>query len=195
MARPEADVPRPGDLRLQSANLLHGVFQAAAAALQQELPREQRAIELALGQDRLGRRSLRYSRPASCQDLPSVAMAGAITISTRCISSIVGAPSAVIDWRTAPTRFWVPCVVAAGPNRICSSGSCSPMRIPVPRGSARDGAAMPQLKPRPGASMAAANGEPSMTASAPEAMALAMSPPVFMPPSVMTGTYRPVSAW
>jgi hypothetical protein len=25
-------------------------------------------------------------------------------------------------------------------------------------------------------------------------MALAMSPPVFIPPSVMTGTYRPVSA-
>jgi hypothetical protein len=47
---------------------------------------------------------------------------------------------------------------------------------------------MPQLNPRPGASSAPANGEPSMTASAPEAMALAMSPPVFMPPSVTIGT-------
>ena len=36
--------------------------------------------------------------------------------------------------------------------------------------------------------MAPANGEPSMTASAPDAIALAMSPPVFMPPSVTIGT-------
>ena len=34
--------------------------------------------------------------------------------------------------------------------------------------------------------------EPSMRASAPEAMALARSPPVRMPPSVMMGTYLPV---
>ena len=67
------------------------------------------------------------------------------------------------------------------------------MVMRVPRGRVGDGAAMPQLKPRPGASTAPANGEPSITASAPEAMALAMSPPVFMPPSVMIGTWRPVS--
>ena len=47
---------------------------------------------------------------------------------------------------------------------------------------------MPQWKPRPGASMAAASGEPSITASAPQAMALAMSPPVRIPPSAMTCT-------
>ena len=45
------------------------------------------------------------SRPASCQDLPSVAIDGAMTISTSCISRIVRAPSAAIDWRRAPTRF------------------------------------------------------------------------------------------
>ena len=39
----------------------------------------------------------------------------------------------------------VPWVVSAGPNRICSSGSRSPIRIRVPRGSVGDGAAMPQL--------------------------------------------------
>ena len=33
---------------------------------------------------------------------------------------------------------------------------------------------------------------PSITASAPLAMALQISPPVRMPPSVMIGTYRPV---
>ena len=47
---------------------------------------------------------------------------------------------------------------------------------------------MPQWKPRPGASAAAASGEPIMTASAPHTMALAMSPPVPMPPSAITWT-------
>src|SRR4029453_13354665 len=38
-------------------------------------------------------------------------------------------------------------------------------------------------------------GEPIITASAPQAMALAMSPPVRMPPSATTWQYRPVSRW
>jgi len=38
-----------------------------------------------------------YSRPASCQDLPSVAIDGAMTISTECISRMVRTPSAAID--------------------------------------------------------------------------------------------------
>ena len=53
---------------------------------------------------------------------------------------------------------------------------------------------MPQWKPRPGASYADASGEPIITASAPHAIALAMSPPVRMPPSAMTCTYTPVSS-
>ncbi len=69
-----------------------------------------------------------------------------------------------------------------------------PTLIRVPRGRTGDGAAMPQFVPRPGASAARASGEPSITTSAPEASALAMSPPLFMPPSATTGTYRPVSA-
>ena len=47
---------------------------------------------------------------------------------------------------------------------------------------------MPQWKPRAGASKAEASGEPSMTASAPQAIALAMSPPLLMPPSAITCT-------
>ena len=53
---------------------------------------------------------------------------------------------------------------------------------------------MPQWKPRPGASWARASGEPIITASAPQAKALAMSPPVRMPPSAITFTYWPVSS-
>ena len=69
-----------------------------------------------------------------------MAIDGAMTISTSCISRIVRAPSAAIDWRRAPTRFWVPFVVSAGPNRICSSGRRSPIRIRVPRRSVGEGA-------------------------------------------------------
>ena len=45
---------------------------------------------------------------------------------------------------------------------------------------------MPQWKPWPGASKARASGEPIITASAPQAMAFATSPPVRMPPSAIT---------
>ena len=48
--------------------------------------------------------------------------------------------------------------------------------------------------PPAGASSARASGEPSMTPSAPQTTALAMSPPVRMPPSAMTWTYTPVSS-
>ena len=53
---------------------------------------------------------------------------------------------------------------------------------------------MPQWKPRPGASLARASGEPTITASAPQAIAFEMSPPVRMPPSAITFTYLPVSS-
>ena len=85
-------------------------------------------------------------------------------------------------------RFWVPSVTCDGPLRICSSGPTVPTLIRVPRGRTGDGAAMPQFVPRPGASAARASGEPSITTSAPDAIAFAMSPPRFMPPSATTGT-------
>ena len=85
-------------------------------------------------------------------------------------------------------RFCVPSVTCDGPLRICSSGPTVPTLIRVPRGRTGDGAAMPQFVPLPGASAARASGEPSMTTSAPDAIAFAMSPPRFMPPSATTGT-------
>ena len=62
------------------------------------------------------------------------------------------------------------------------------MRTRAPRGSVGWKVAMPQWKPRAGASTAEVSGEPSITASAPQAMALAMSPPLLMPPSAITWT-------
>ena len=58
----------------------------------------------------------------------------------------------------------------------------------APRGSVGWKVAMPQWYPRPGASYAPASGEPIITASAPQAIAFATSPPVRIPPSVMTCT-------
>ena len=60
------------------------------------------------------------------------------------------------------------------------------VRTRAPRGRVGWKVAMPQWKPRAGASTAEDSGEPSMTASAPQAMALAMSPPLDMPPSAIT---------
>ena len=65
------------------------------------------------------------------------------------------APSAAIDWRSAPTRFSVPSVTRDGPNRMRSSEPTVPTWMRVPRGSVGEGAAMPQLVPRPGASVGA----------------------------------------
>ncbi len=63
------------------------------------------------------------------------------------------------------------------------------VRTRAPRGSVGWKVAMPQWKPRHGASTGADDsGEPIITASAPQAMALAMSPPRLMPPSAMTWT-------
>ena len=53
-ARPEADISRWRVLRLQSADALDRLDQWQRRALEQELAREQRAIELACGQDALG---------------------------------------------------------------------------------------------------------------------------------------------
>jgi hypothetical protein len=62
-----------------------------------------------------------YRAAPRCHDLPSPPTAGAKTISTRCISRIVRAPSAAIDWRSAPMRFCFPTLTVAGANRIFSS--------------------------------------------------------------------------
>ena len=64
----------------------------------------------------------------------------------------------------------------------------TPVRTRAPRGRVGWKVAMPQWKPRAGASVAEESGEPSITASAPQAMALAMSPPLDIPPSAMTWT-------
>jgi len=47
----------------------------------------------------MSQRADRHGQRLRCQDLPSVCVDGANTISTRCISRIVRAPSAAIDWR------------------------------------------------------------------------------------------------
>ena len=98
-----------------------------------------------------------------------------------------------IDVRRAPNRFRVPSFSWAGPTRISLSDPIRRVATRVPRGRSGWNVAMPQWKPRPGASYAFASGEPIITASAPHAMAFAMSPPVRIPPSAITCTYRPVS--
>ena len=85
-----------------------------------------------------------------------------------------------------PVRLTTPDASWAGPCRICSSGPWVSTRTRSPRGSVGCTAGMLQCQPRPGASVAAANGVPVITASAPQATARAMSPPVVMPPSAMT---------
>src|ERR687894_722589 len=134
-------------MRLEPADLLDRLLDAPGRSLQEELACQQRSVESARAEGPVRHRRRRvehggclaflampaayrvsgHSLPASCQDLPSVAMDGAMTISTSCISRMVRAPSAAIDWRRAPARFCVPWVVSAGPNRICSSGSRSPI--------------------------------------------------------------------
>ena len=105
-----------------------------------------------------GQAARRIAQRDRCQDLPSVWVDGAKTISTACISRIERAPRAAIDWRSAPTRFSEPSVTLAGPNRIRSSEPSVPTLIRVPRGRVAEGAAMPQFVPRPGASAGAGQG-------------------------------------
>ena len=61
-----------------------------------------------------------------------------------------------------PSRFWVPSSREAGPRRIFSRLPVVPTLMRVPRGSTGLGVAMPQWKPRPGASADRAIGEPIM---------------------------------
>ncbi len=75
-----------------------------------------------------------------------------------------------------------------GPNNTASNVPTLPISTRSPRGSSACQASAPQWNPRPGASTARANGEPIITASAPQAMALAMSPLRPIDPSAMTCT-------
>ena len=45
----------------------------------------------------------------------------------RNLKEIAGPPNAAIDWRSAPTRFWLPSVTSAGPKRIFSSDPTVPL--------------------------------------------------------------------
>jgi len=61
--------------------------------------------------------NINYARvlgPDNCQDLPSVVIEGAITISALCISRMVEAPQKPIAVLIAPTKFWVPLVTEVG---------------------------------------------------------------------------------
>jgi hypothetical protein len=91
-------------------------------------------------------------------------------------------------------RLNVPSFSWAGPVRISCSVPFWTVCTRAPRGSDGWKVAIPQWKPRPGASWARASGEPIMTASAPQAIAFDTSPPVRIPPSAMTCTYSPVSS-
>ena len=105
---------------------------------------------------------------------------------------MVFAPRVPILVFSAPKRLWVPSSNLAGPLRICSKLPVVPTLIRVPLGSTGLGVAIPQWKPRPGASVARAKGEPIITPSAPQAIHLQISPPVTKPPSAITGIYLPV---
>ena len=99
-----------------------------------------------------------------------------------------------IEVFSAPIRLKVPSFSWAGPSRISSIVPSCLVETRVPRGSEGWKVAIPQWKPRPGASLARASGEPIITESAPQAIALETSPPVRMPPSAITLTYSPVSS-
>ena len=88
----------------------------------------------------------------------------------------------------------MPSFSRAGPVMISCSEPFWFVRTRAPRGSVGWKVAMPQWNPWPGASYARASGEPIMTASAPQAIALATSPPLRIPPSAITLQYSPVSS-
>src|SRR5205807_4698048 len=132
------------------------------------------------------------TRWACWKTLPSLTMAGAITISTRWNARRSRAPQTPSAERSAPAKFWVPSSTRAGPARISRSVAFTPTSIRVPRGRLGSGVAMPQLNPLEADSSAPARGDPTITASAPHAKALQTSAPIRMPPSVITATLRPV---
>ena len=85
-------------------------------------------------------------------------------------------------------QYRVPVGSLLGPSRISSIVPSVPTRSTVPRGSRWWNEEFGQILPCPGASLAAASADPIITASAPQAMAFAMSPPFDIPPSAITCT-------
>src|SRR5262249_55944549 len=102
-------------------------------------------------------------------------------------------PAFAIALRNAPKRFTEPSASLDGPKRRVRKSTRTSSTTVSTRRRGKDGcaAAAVQYNPCPGASWAAASGAPSMTASAPHAMDLAMSPLTCTPPSAITCTYRP----
>src|SRR5205814_2440534 len=91
-----------------------------------------------------------------------------------------------------PNRFSPPSGSSDGPYSSFSiDPSGSPATPNAPRGSFGWLAAACHQAPPPGASAHTDSGSPSITASAPQPSALAMSPEVRIPPSAIRWTYRP----
>ena len=93
-----------------------------------------------------------------------------------------------IQVRIAPAKFFDPSSESEGPKRIVFIEATVPTSTRAPRGNTALGVAIPQWKPSPGASSERANGDPIITASAPQANALQISPEFTIPPSAITGT-------
>src|ERR671913_767954 len=98
--------------------------------------------------------------------------------------------------RSAPKTLRVPDASAVGPSSTSDSPGASAPASPrdqcsQDRGSLGWETVGSQYHPWPGASAAAASGSPSMTASAPQAIALAASPPEVTSPYATRCTYPP----
>ena len=91
----------------------------------------------------------------------------------------------------APTKLSVPAALVEGPNKICSKVPLTPNSTTCPRGKSWCTASDPQCFPPPGALLDLARAEPIITASAPMAIALLMSPLLPTEPSAITCTYLP----
>src|SRR3990172_6754452 len=126
--------------------------------------------------------------PPPLQTPPPVWRGAAPTSPASWNSAIVWAPPPPMQVRIAPTRFSVPSVLDVGPSSSRSSVVSTPTVIRVPRGSSAWPVDIPQEWPFASASSVRAKAEPSITASAPAASALQTSPPLRIPPSVITGT-------
>ena len=107
-------------------------------------------------------------------------------MSTRWNSFRSEYPVVAIAFRNAPTMFTVPSARVEGPFMISANVPTWSMRWRSPRGRLRCQASAPQCAPRPGASVARANTDPTIAASAPHANAFTMSPLEPIDPSAIT---------
>ena len=124
-----------------------------------------------------------------CRCLPSVCSDGATISSARLNSAMSRYPQVAIDVLSAPIRLKVPSFSRAGPADDLLHRAVRRRHRPGCRAAASGG-----MSPCPSCSRGRAPRrparapDPSMTASAPQAIALAMSPPLRMPPSAITLT-------